>query len=50
VSTIGKPVRDRRGPLSKIFSIIDRTAMFVAYAVFIAVLPLAAVGLMTHTV
>jgi hypothetical protein len=33
-----------------IFSIIDRTAMFVAYAVFIAVLPCAAVGFMTHTV
>jgi hypothetical protein len=50
VSTIGKPLRERRSPLSKIFTIIDRTAMFVAYAVFLAVLPVAAVGLMTHTV
>jgi hypothetical protein len=50
VSTIGKPVRERRRPLSTIFSIIDRTAMFVAYAVFIAVLPVAAVGLMTHSI
>ena len=50
VSTIGKPVHERRRPLSTIFSIIDRTAMFVAYAVFIAVLPCAAVGFMTHTV
>jgi hypothetical protein len=50
VSTIDQNGRRPRSTFSKITSIIDRTAMFVAYAVFLAVLPVAAVGLMTHTI
>ena len=33
-----------------IFRIIDRAAMFVAYAVFITVLPVGAVGFLTYAV
>ncbi len=50
MSTIEKSAPGRRRQFSTIITIIDRTAMFVAYAVFLAVLPVAAVGLMTRTV
>jgi len=50
VSTIGKPVHAPRRILPVIFKVIDRTALFVAYAVFLAVLPVGAIGLFSHTV
>ena len=50
MSTIGKPVHARRRILPVIFKVIDRTAMFVAYAVFLAVLPVGAISLLTRTV
>jgi hypothetical protein len=50
VSTINQTNRRRGSSFSRIVSVIDRIAMFVAYAVFLAVLPVAAVGLMTHTI
>jgi len=33
-----------------IFTVIDRTALFVAYAVFLAVLPVGAIELFSRTV
>jgi len=50
MSTIEQAGRRRRSSFSRIVSIVDRTAMFVAYAVFLAVLPVAAVGLATHII
>jgi hypothetical protein len=50
VSTIGKPVHAPRRILPVIFKVIDRTALFVAYAVFLAVLPVGAIGLLSRTV
>jgi hypothetical protein len=50
VSTIGKPVHAPRRILPVIFKVIDRTALFVAYAVFLAVLPVGAISLLTRTV
>ena len=50
MSTDNRVGRERRSSFSRIIAIIDRSAMFVAYAVFLAVLPVAAVGLVTHAI
>jgi hypothetical protein len=47
---IGKPIRERRGAFSTLFAIIDSAALFVVYAVIIAVLPVAALALASHSV
>lgn len=50
MSTIGKTVHAPRRILPVIFTVIDRTALFVAYAVFLAVLPVGAIELFSRTV
>jgi hypothetical protein len=50
MSTIGKPVHAPRHILPMIFKVVDRAALFVAYAVFLAVLPIGAISLLNRTV